>query len=725
MAKIISVIVSGNPDSNSGFNKLVLFNNPNFDIEDKIYVGFEGCPHFYTIKATPTHMIFKLVKNNVRSHGAVRPGSLAIAFSIPKNHKLDNGYTPYDVLEDLKKVFLAKCMTCKDPVRETYEFNSPFVDQTVLDQTAAKYTISPIQLPDRVMKTNAPVGFVVKPEAEIIAMFRDFYYSEFENFSEVIVADTVNQTSYVEIPNLPVPRIKVYSVYVDGVFQESVSSEDKQITVLSPKSPEYYDCKPLNFTIRQLKDNGIIGVELLDSQERINVSTEGLATPRKIQYQIKFASNEINKYFQDHSNLVEVVGMKGLVPVKNLTFTLSGENNAEVKSGTISVRIQSGSKYTLNTFRFEGNMLKVMVDEKKVYHTNTIAGGGGRTPEANSPVYEVKIQLNERFRFGNDKNTLRIKLKGAGEILSSSQIRFAYNNKEKLFEGTFLIPKASVSRVSNPCLCFSTKTHEYSYNIVNLLKGDQCIVSERHFKVQKIGFFTRFQKPLLLMCALFATLLLGGLLGYTIAGGFRENADIEQEKEVSTTSIGDEYASKNSMTNDEAKAFLVEAKRELEKEDIAFDKIEEYYRRYKENQNIIDPIDSEKYYELIEDYHELVGYIQDGKFDEIDKICGGPSGPCPNISANHLKVIEKLEETRFIAHYSEVKSFKDLKEHCVKKEEVEKHVCPKCGPSMYFDTKEELENHLNLKKCKKKTANPNKGNNKNTNQESDGATTVR
>jgi uncharacterized protein (TIGR03905 family) len=35
MAKIISVIVSGNPDSNSGFNKLVLYNNPNFDIEDK------------------------------------------------------------------------------------------------------------------------------------------------------------------------------------------------------------------------------------------------------------------------------------------------------------------------------------------------------------------------------------------------------------------------------------------------------------------------------------------------------------------------------------------------------------------------------------------------------------------------------------------------------------------------------------------------------------------
>ena len=161
-------------------------------------------------------------------------------------------------------------------------------------------------------------------------------------------------------------------------------------------------------------------------------------------------------------------------------------------------------------------------------------------------------------------------------------------------------------------------------------------------------------------------------------------------------------------------AGLEEAKQELEKEDVAFDKIEEYYRRYKENQNIIDPIDSEKYYELIEDYHELVGYIQNGQFDEIDKICGGPSGPCPNISANHIRVIEKLEKTRFIAHYSEVKSFKDLEENCVKKEEVEKHVCPYCGPDMYFDTPVKLENHLKI--CKKNPANSNKGNNKKSNK---------
>jgi hypothetical protein len=50
----------------------------------------------------------------------------------------------------------------------------------------------------------------------------------------------------------------------------------------------------------------------------------------------------------------------------------------------------------------------------------------------------------------------------------------------------------------------------------------------------------------------------------------------------------------------------------------------------------------------------------------------------------------------------------------VKKEEVEKHVCPHCGPDMYFNTKDDLERHL--KNCKKNPANSNKGNNKKSNK---------
>ena len=163
----ISVKVCGNPDSNSGFVPILLFNSPSFAVEDQFYVGFDNCSYFYTIKTTKSQTIFKLVKNNVRSYGAARAGSLVIAFSIPKNYKLDGGYTPYDVLGKLKNEFLKMCMTCKDPVRETYEYNSGRIDQHVLDEVSTEFTISPNPSPNREMNPNSPIGYLVRTDSEI------------------------------------------------------------------------------------------------------------------------------------------------------------------------------------------------------------------------------------------------------------------------------------------------------------------------------------------------------------------------------------------------------------------------------------------------------------------------------------------------------------------------------------------------------------------------------
>lgn len=165
--KNISVKICGNPDSNSGFDNILIFNSPSFDVPDIAYGGFDNCSYFYTITTCKSQNIFKLVKNNVRSHGAIRPGNLVIAFSIPKNYKLDGGFTPYDVLGKLKDEFLKRCMTLKDAVRETYEFNSERIDQHILDDVAKEFTISPSPSPHRVMNPNATKGYIVKTDAEI------------------------------------------------------------------------------------------------------------------------------------------------------------------------------------------------------------------------------------------------------------------------------------------------------------------------------------------------------------------------------------------------------------------------------------------------------------------------------------------------------------------------------------------------------------------------------
>ena len=135
----ISVKVCGNPDSNSGFIPLLLFNSPSFTVEDQFYVGFDNCSYFFSVKVETNQTVYKLIKNNVKSYGASRAGSLVISFSIPKGYKLEGGYTPYDVLTQLKEEFLKRCMICKDPSNESYEYKTGRVDQHILDDIINKF----------------------------------------------------------------------------------------------------------------------------------------------------------------------------------------------------------------------------------------------------------------------------------------------------------------------------------------------------------------------------------------------------------------------------------------------------------------------------------------------------------------------------------------------------------------------------------------------------------
>lgn len=90
----ISVKVCGNPESSGGFGPILLLNNPSFVVEDQFYVGFDKNSFFFTITTYQTQTVYKLVKNNVRSSGAFRAGSLVIAISIPKNTNWREGTLP-------------------------------------------------------------------------------------------------------------------------------------------------------------------------------------------------------------------------------------------------------------------------------------------------------------------------------------------------------------------------------------------------------------------------------------------------------------------------------------------------------------------------------------------------------------------------------------------------------------------------------------------------------
>lgn len=677
----ISVKVSGNPDSNSGFVPILLFNKPSFAVDDQFYVGFDNCSYFYTIKTTKVQTIYKLVKNNVRSYGATRAGSLVIAFSVPKNYTIDGGKTPYDVLEELKNEFLKKCMTCKDPVRETYEFNPGRIDLHVLDEVASKFTISPQPSPDRVMNPTAPIGYIVKNDIEIKKLFHDINYPEFDKYSEVIVAETVNQTSYIPINNIQIPRLKNYAIYVDGVYQGAYTDVNQVLKVSSAKSQEYFNNRTIEFSIQKLKDGEIFpGFVLQEIKERIDISTKGWEIPKSRTIKIKIVPNEFEEYFFANRHLLKVTGTNGKIELNNnLSFTLEGEQIAEIKNRTIHLEIEQNGKYRLSKENLAGDEFRVTVEEIKRQPNPNAPGAGqhrypkqddttGLQPSLNNPVYDVTISLKDKEIF-KESNEIDLKLKmrmlSDNSYKTIASCRTVFNKAKpksiEEYEGHFYVPK--VSFTSCLYLCFQVNGKDYITNEALATNNDKVLVKEKDFAVSKVKPLYK-KKELIILMISYIICLLVGCCGYA-AYDYIKNIPDEQQPSNETLDATDGGVDLASMNEKEAKAFLTYADSVLKNKDLKLGDVDTFYNKYQTAKPSIDSVDKKDFNKKvcgrIEDYYRVASCIQNGNFAGLEAL----SIDNLHIWPIHKDMVKKIlkddvSKGQFMNNYSNIKVFADI-----------------------------------------------------------------
>lgn len=732
----ISVKVCGNPDSNSGFVPILLFNNPSFAVEDLFYVGFDNCSYFYTIKMTKTQTIYKIVKNNVRSYGAARAGSLVIAFSVPKNYSIVGGYTPYDVLEKLKNEFLKKCMTCKDPVRETYEFNSGRIDQHILDEVASEFTISPSPSPNRIMNDSAPKGYIVKSDAEIEKLFHDLNYPEFDNYSEVIVAESVNQTSYTLINNIQIPRPKSYAIYVDGVFKMTCTDITQTLTVSTNSSPEYYENKDVHFTIQNLKDGDILpGIELQDINEKVLISTKGWATPKTRKIELKIVPREFENYFFTNRNLLKVTWPYGIIRLdQDMSFTIEGEQIAEIKKGTIKVSLEQNGKFTLSKCAILGNELRITIEEiKRQVVQNPQSTGQHRYQQQekvidfqnikSSPVYDVSILLRGKDKF-EANNEIEVKLKTYSEKSKLITIATCFtkfkpiSKSNEAFEGHFYVPKD----LTHPYLYlyFRRKEFEYVTKQPLFFKNDKVVVEDSDFVNSKVDPFYKKNSFLVKMLVYVITILLGLMIGYASHDVIKGLFDRTTQSSDTSTHFNDNEG----MTEEEAVAFLKDADDVLKSKDLKFSKVEDIYNKYMEFKTIIDDVDKKQFDNKvcarIIDYNKVTSYVTNGNVEELKRALDLIQNNDLHVWAIHADILKQIvnnEKTieQFHNNYSTIMAFDqissaitpplfkceecgnvlgteaDLAEHKRSHSTPTTYACDKC--SEVFDSRRQLNQH--------------------------------
>lgn len=603
----ISVKVCGNPESSGGFGPILLLNNPSFVVEDQFYVGFDKNSFFFTITTYQTQTVYKLVKNNVRSSGAFRVGSLVIAISIPKNYKLEGGYTPYDVLCALKDEFLKKCMTCKDPVRETYEYNAGKIDGHVLDEVVGKFTLTHFRTPDRVMSPNGPVGYIVETEEKIKELFQDINYPEFDKFKEVVVATAVHTTSYVPISNIQIPRPKKYELIVDGQPQGNCCNLNVRLKIICrSKSPLYYEDLSFVFSIQDLIDGNVSheGVVLDTVQERVSVETESWGTPKKEKVSLAIFPEEDEDYFISYPQELKVTlfssnsrtSKRVDVSQQGLVITLEGNEIAALKDGGIQVDTTPLSKYVVKKQELVEDELRVEVAQRK----------------RPSPVPAGKLTVHVTFPEDKDLrgiSSVALQAKNCTdhkEVLSPKSVRLKRGTHSKSHKGSFIIEAKDIPLFDFYLTC-SIKNEVWK---TGEIKPNQKSVEATFFKPDR-PFTERYRKPLVCVLVTMMALVLGGL-SFVLYNNLRN----ENEQEI---------ARQESFTEDNIDPFLQKVDGLLKTNDLRFSTIEIVYSAYVINKETIGNYCQKnefdrKICQRLCDYKTVIDFIQTGQVNSIEEI---------------------------------------------------------------------------------------------------------
>ena len=660
--KFISVKVSGNPAPNGGFGPLIMFNNPRFELKDVFYGGFESNSYYFSIRIDQSQVVYKIIKNNVRSHGAIRAGALSLAFSIPKGYKVD-GFNPYEVLMDLLDSFLKNCMTCRDEKAGTYEFNDVRVPLDALDKTAKKYRLTESESPWHTMSNDTRIGCVQAEEIQIEQLINDVQYDEFEKYSEVLIAEKVGDNcTFNRITGLEIPRRPVYTIVVDNNSNsiKKTKEVDESITIEPKVDNRYYEWEPIKFTISELLNGDCVkGVVPNRAEEIINVSTASYKHPKEFNIRVVFTpeENEAAKYLHKGQITIKYNGLNVFFD-KDYMFKLKGEEYERLNHLNLfkitapeSLDIEFDAMPTFDSKKNELKWGTKKKEKPKPINTSTVTSqvstrdNNHKTETHSSDVFKLvfvveKSKQNQTIIESIDrgKSKLVVKNDALGEtvtvsknILHLSLVKNisqgkgkkcnsnAGNNSTYLGDEIIRIPKPLNQNKYNVELHVGSKKFTTDFDYFEEKYIDGCwVVKFSDFKqipkpIKKIIMPNRVIAFLegVVLCAL----LIGGSMIIKSSFG-NDNKTQESVNFTDTVPTPDSFVPDETADND-IRSLLSKYDSDLQKKDLSFAEVDKIYDEYnskdigrcKDLNSVI--------CKRIEDYKNVATFISNHQYEYI------------------------------------------------------------------------------------------------------------
>lgn len=710
--KYISLKVCGRPHENSGFNPLVYFNSPLFDVPDTVYSGFNEVSYFFSIIIEKTQVVYTLIMNNVRSCRGFRLGNLKIAMSIPKGYRISNGKSPYDALISIKDYIITSCMTCKDPIRLVYEFNSGIISPTLLDDIAHEFPLEPATGPYHPMSVGGSKGYITLPEEQISLLLSDVQYTEFSSYGEIVVAQSVQATNYTPIVNLQVPRKSRFSVIVDGVEDGYVENPDEEIPVRGKKDPKFYDNQQFTFTISDVrKGQKIQNVVVDEEKEIVSINTTSLSTAKSTRVQVVFPK-EAEGYFYtliEDFHLVYASGFENkAIILNNYVFTLKGEEIAWLDNpSNFRVTFNKVDEYRIKSWNISQNQIgeyQLIISVDKVVKAKPIIP---ETRNTDSDVIKVDVLYKEPPY--NKIVTLCFNTRKEYDTLLSTRVSGS--------RCVFYIPRSWNINTNELLVRYETSDYYYTSSINHDKKSNTYVAS--NFDVEQKTFTDRKIKPNRTLIASFISILVGFILGCVFMFYAKPIIDKQLEpdpvftceyctttfksRDLLTTHVNSEHLKHSCATCGERFRTKEDLTNHINDQHLT-EVCDICHKRFSSSEELTAHRNSEHFTHECDVCHER--FETSKKLKDHKKTHKGPApvvakpfkcGSC-NASFDERAQLEwhikDKHESKFHCRLCDIwfNSMTELDNHMGSKH---KHYeCPHCGHDTYFASKEELNKHI-------------------------------
>jgi hypothetical protein len=300
----ISLMIYGTRLSSSGWEPLVMLNNPPFPPLENLGVsGIGETPTYYTVRIDQNYTQYTLVYNPkyIKAHAAQRNGALKVSISIPKGYKLRGkdgiAATPYNVFIDIQRTL--EQQTLKPIVGRSgaFEFNADFPADDIFAQVLFNYKLVSAEMPHRPMSRNSVEdGIVLVNESQLDELFNDIQYPEFAPYKQIAFAKCVDSDSANTKLNIKIPREPNFEIFVNDVNKTKTIpsyqygyNDPIVIDTLAVyrRDGRAYEGKILNFTVNDALKGTKYPKEIKVDRacERIDVKVEP-PKERKVAYKI-------------------------------------------------------------------------------------------------------------------------------------------------------------------------------------------------------------------------------------------------------------------------------------------------------------------------------------------------------------------------------------------------------------------------------------------------------